>query len=184
MVYVAYMDKNTILKIDGQTNEIISTIDMENTLFDIVSDPVTHKLYASTKFADKVLVIGPESIATALPVITVATPPAVLGTIRVHGQDTTTSNAILDINGKKLTIDVDTLDGGDLAIQIPRAMLDAKSGDGVDSQFQLLIDGTQVEYDEALSSDYTREITVFVPQGSQKLEVIGTTAIPEFGLLP
>lgn len=184
MVYVAYMDKNTILKIDGQTNEIISTIDMENTLFDIVSDPVTHKLYASTKFADKVLVIGPESIATALPVITVATPPAVLGTIRVHGQDTTTSNAILDINGKKLTIDVDTLDGGDLAIQIPRAMLDAKSGDGVDSRFQLLIDGRQIEYEEALSSDDAREITVFVPQGSQKLEVIGTTAIPEFALLP
>jgi YVTN family beta-propeller protein len=181
MIYLSYMDRNTILKIDGQTNEIISTIEVDNTLFDIVADPVTHTLYASTKFADKVLVIGPESMASTLEVITIDTPMAVLGNIRVHGQDTAASNAILEIVNKRLKIDVDTRDGGDISIQIPRIMLDAKSGDGiVDSQFQVFIDGRQVEYDETLSSEDLREITVFVPQGSQKLEVIGTIVVPEF----
>lgn len=181
MIYTSFMEGEIILKINGQTNEIISTIDMENTLWDIVADPVTHRLYASTKFADKVLVIGPESMTTTLEVITLDTPMAALGTIMVHGQDTAASNAILEIINKRLTIDVDTRDGGDIAIQIPRAMLDAKSGDGVeDSQFQVFIDRRRVEYEETLSSDDAREITIFVPQGSQKLEVIGTIVIPEF----
>ncbi len=181
MVYVSYMGRNTILKIDGQTNEIISTIEMDNTLFDIVSDPVIHTLYASTKFADKVLVIGPESMATTLEVITLDTPMAALGSIKFHGQDTAASHAVLEIVNKRLTIDVDTRDGGDISIQILRAMLDAKSDDGVeDSQFQVVIDGRAGEYEETLSSDDIREITVFVPQGSQKLEVIGTIVVPEF----
>ncbi len=180
MIYTSYMEGETILKINGQSNEIISTIDMENTLWDIVADPVTHRLYAWTKFADKVLVIGPESMTTTLVVITLDTPMAALGTIMVHGQDTAASTAILEIVSKKLTIDVVTQDGGDVSIQIPRAMLDAKSGEA-DSRFQVLIDGRPVEYEETrLSSDDVREITAFVPQGSQKLEVIGTIVIPEF----
>lgn len=174
------MDRNTILKINGQTNEIISTINMDNTLFDIVVDPATHTLYASTKFADKVLVIGPESMATMLEVITLDAPMAALGNIMVHGQDTAASNAILEIVNKRLTIDVNTQDGGDISIQISRVMLDTLSGDDLDSQFQERIDGRQVEYEETLSSDDVREITVFVPQGSQKLDVIGNIVVPEF----
>jgi YVTN family beta-propeller protein len=176
MIYTSYMDRNAILKINGQTNEIISTIDMENTLFDVVVDPATHTLYASTKFANKVLVIGPESMAITLPVITLDTPTAVLGTIRVHGQDTTTSDAILDIVGKKLTVNVNTTDGGDITIQIPRTMLDAKSGEE-DTQFRVLVDGRPAEYEEISSGEEFREISVFVLQGSNSIDVIGTEAV-------
>jgi hypothetical protein len=154
---------------------------MENTLFDTVVDPSAHNLYASTKFANKVLVIGPESMATTLSVITLDTPTAVLGTIRVHGQDTTASDAVLDIVGKKLTVNVNTTDGGDITIQIPRTMLDAKSGEA-DTQFQVLVDGRPAEYEETSSAEEFREISVFVPQGSNSIDVIGTEAVSGFAL--
>ncbi|AIF85551.1 hypothetical protein NTE_03523 [Candidatus Nitrososphaera evergladensis SR1] len=179
MLYASYMDKNSIIKIDSKTNEIISTIDMNDTVFDMVTDPATHNLYASTKFADKVLVIGPEAMATSLPVVTFETPVIVPGDIRVHGEDVTASDPMLHVVDKSLTMEVQSADGGDISIQIPRSMLDAQS-EGADSKFQVLIDGKPVEYQQTASSSDSREITMFVPQGTHALTVTGTKAVIGF----
>jgi YVTN family beta-propeller protein len=62
MIYTSYMEQDKILKIDGNTNTILTTIDMMGIIpQDIVVDSAkTHKVFVSTKFADKILVIGPE----------------------------------------------------------------------------------------------------------------------------
>jgi len=72
MVYTSYMEQDKILKIDGNTNTILTTIDMMGIIpQDMVVDSAkTNKVFVSTKFADKILVIGPESLSIDLPVRT------------------------------------------------------------------------------------------------------------------
>jgi DNA-binding beta-propeller fold protein YncE len=181
IIYTSYLNQDKILKISGETREIISTLEMgSGTIpFDIAVDPESHKLYASIKDQDAVVVMGPQSMAATLSVITADTPSAVLGAIHVHGQDVMASNVMVDINKKSLTVDVATGDGGDLTLQIPRSILDAKDADR-DTTFQVLIDGKAMDYEDTSNSEL-REITVFIPQGAKLLEIMGTKVIPEFG---
>lgn len=95
-IYASYMDQPKIVKIDGKTNTIVNTIDMtvgggggtEMIPQDIVSDPSSHTIYVSTKYANNVFVIGPNAVSTTLPVIAKDTPAAeVIGIIAAHGLD-------------------------------------------------------------------------------------------------
>jgi predicted secreted protein with PEFG-CTERM motif len=59
-------------------------------------------------------------------------------------------------------------------------VLDAKSGTN-DSPFAVLIDGEEVQdFVDSPSAD-TRDVTITVPAGSEKIEIIGTQIVPEFG---
>ena len=125
MIYASYMDQPKIVKIDGRTNTIVNTIDMiglggggaeaEMILQDIVSDPISHTLYVSTKYANNIFVIGPNAVSTTLPVIAKDTPAAkVIGVITVHGLDVQVSEPFADIKTKSITMNVSSPDGGDL----------------------------------------------------------------------
>jgi YVTN family beta-propeller protein len=179
MIYTSYMEQDKVLKIDGRTNSILSTIEMGVVPQDLAVDSKTHKVYASAKFQDKIFVLGPRSTALSIPIVTLDTPTAVVGLIRVHGQDVQVSEPFLDISKKSIVMNVSSPDGGDLTMNIPRAVLDAKQpneeGGGViqqntsiantttntanDSNFRVLIDGKQVSYSEDREAEESTDNT-------------------------
>jgi DNA-binding beta-propeller fold protein YncE len=182
MIYASYFNQDKILKIDGRTKEIISTIEMGPGAipFDIIVDPESHKLYASIKGRDSVMVMGPRSISSMLTVSTIDSPHAVLGAVHAHGQDVEVSDLFIDLDKMSLEMKVSTGDGGDLTLEVPRFLMDAKDASGQDSGFQVLLDGRTVDHED-VSNDDIREITVFVPRGATNLEIVGTSVIPELG---
>jgi YVTN family beta-propeller protein len=179
MIYTSYMEQDKILKIDGRTNSILSTIETGLVPQDLAVDSKTHKVYASAKFQDKIFVLGPRSTALSIPVVTLDTPTAVVGFIRIHGQDVQASEPFLDIREKSIIMNVSSPDGGDLTMNIPRAVLDAKQpseqGGAIvqqntsaantttitanDSNFRVLIDGKQVSYSEDREAGPSTAIT-------------------------
>ncbi|MGA7369076.1 MAG: hypothetical protein WBX01_08100 [Nitrososphaeraceae archaeon] len=191
MIYTSYMDQDKILKIDGRTNTILTVIDMMGIIpQDLVVDSTkTHKVYASTKFEDKIFVIGPKSLSFELPVITTDAPTTVLGFIQGHGQDVEASEPFLNLSNNSITMNLQTVDGGQLTLAIPREILDAKQPNGTDFDYIVHVDGSPVEHQEITTDvedinveipsaiQQSRQISFLVPPGSTSLEIIGTEAL-------
>ncbi len=92
----------------------------------------------------------------------------------------TVSGATLDTASKALVVNIQANSDGQITLNIPRSVLDAKSGTD-DSVFAVLIDGEQVQqFTESPSTD-TRTITIPFQMASEKIEIIGTQIVPEFG---
>jgi len=95
----------------------------------------------------------------------------------------TSIDGFLNTESKSLTLElVGSSDLVPLVIVLPRYLLDAKTGD-VDSDFIVLIDGKQVEYEEIDTSDTFRQLSIISPVShhNMQIEIIGTTVVPEFG---
>lgn len=182
-VYVSFVDIAGIAKIDASKNQIETVIETDSTPQDLVLNPQSHKVYASMQGTDLIISVGPQSISTTLPVITVERPYATVGLVDVHSQDVQVSNLSLEIGGKTLTMDVSSPDGGDVTMKIPRGMIDSQQN-GSDTPFQVMIDGKSGKMDQVSADSNSREISVFVPKDAKSMTVVGTTAIPEFGALP
>jgi YVTN family beta-propeller protein len=202
-IYVSFHDVDKIVKIDGNNNEIETVLELDGrTPNDIAVDPLSHKLYASIKFSNDLFVIGPESYAFSVPVVTQKPPILFVYHLIVHSQDVQilnpilmdtpdnndnlTSAAILDSENKSLSMHVTSFDGGDLQIKMPKAILDAITEGG--ENITVLIDGVKTEFTEIPSDltdqqqqqqqqlpqkDTSREISVFIPKGDKKVEIIG-----------
>ncbi|HET8793451.1 MAG TPA: hypothetical protein VFM31_06640, partial [Nitrososphaeraceae archaeon] len=71
-IYVSFHDIDKIIKINGgNKNEIETVIYLDHRIpNDIAIDPISHKLYASIKFSNNILVMGPKSYAINVPVLT------------------------------------------------------------------------------------------------------------------
>jgi hypothetical protein len=144
-------------------------------------DPNTHKFYASLKSANEILILGPQSVSMTLPVLTLETPSAFLDLILFHGQDVTASNAFVNTVSNTLVMDLQTEDGGKVALHIPRGVLDAKKNDGSDTRFEIRVDGTVVSYDETKPDQYTRVLSLQIPRNAQSLSVSGTISAQNTG---
>ena len=182
-VYFSFLDKQDIVKVNGETNEVETVIEMDAVPWDLVADPITHRVYASTKFGDYVIAVGPQSISESFPVVTLNNPAAILGTIRAHSQDVMVSEPVLNITTRTLSMQVNTEDGGELTLELPRYLIDSGQQNN-DTQFQVTIDGNPAQYEEgelitsAEDGTQFRQITVFVPAGSTRLDVVGTQIVP------
>jgi hypothetical protein len=208
-IYVSFDDQDKIVKINGDNNEIETVIELEDRIpNDMVIDSVSHKLYASIEFSDNILVMGPESYALSMPVVTQEPPILFVDNIIVHGQDVKPVNpvligiendiynltkfAFLNSENKSLTLEVNSEDGGNLQIKIPKTILDSISevGNVTDSKLIVLVDGIETEFKETIApssrtvmidergqeqqqQDISREISVFIPKGDKKIEIIG-----------
>ncbi len=184
-VYFSSVGGQNIVKVNGKTNEIETVIQMGAVPSYLLADSTTHKIYVSSNLSDKIVAIGPQSVSTSLPVITVEAPSGVVGSISVHGQDVVSSEPYVSVGNKTLTISVNTQDGGNLTLTLPRQMIDSLKGT-TDAQFRVMIDGKATKYQEgqpivAEDGSQSREITVFIPKGSARLEIVGTQVVPEFG---
>jgi len=90
------------------------------------------------------------------------------------------TGATLDHASKTLVVNIQADNDGEITLKIPRSVLDAKSGTN-DSPFAVLIDGEEVQdFVESPSAD-TRDVTITFSAGSEKIEIIGTQIVPEFG---
>ena len=212
-VYVSFHDIDKIVKIDGNNNDIETVIQLDGRIpNDIVVDPTSHKLYASIKYSNNLWVMGPETYAISIPVVTKEPPILYVDNILVHGQDVQilspvsmdsvaaavatssvgenniispylTPFAILDSENKSLTMHVTSPDGGNLQIKIPKTILDSMieieeegKGNVTGSKFTVLIDGVKTKFEEIKQQqqkDTTKEISLFIPKGDKKIEIIG-----------
>jgi DNA-binding beta-propeller fold protein YncE len=95
-----------------------------------------------------------------------------------------TSAAILNSENKSLSMQVTSSDGGNLQIRMPKTILDPLT-EGIenvtDSKFIVLINGAETNFeeipvrtiDQQEQIESIREISVFIPQGDQKVEILG-----------
>ena len=90
------------------------------------------------------------------------------------------TGATLNPASKTLVVNMQADNDGEITLKIPRSVLDAKSGTN-DSPFAVLIDGEEVQdFTDSPSAD-TRDVTITFSAGSEKIEIIGTQIVPEFG---
>jgi len=93
----------------------------------------------------------------------------------------TVKNITIDVPSISLIVSVNSTSDGTITLQIPRALVDAKTNSGQDDAFIILIDGAEVKpQSESSNSDY-RNLTIQFYQGDQDIEIIGTQIVPEFG---
>jgi hypothetical protein len=90
------------------------------------------------------------------------------------------SNATLDTSIKKLTIHfVDDNFAKGVLLVLPRQLIDAKS-DTIDSNFIVLLDGENANYDELINNSTSRVLLIPGASGDHVLEIMGTSVAPEF----
>jgi predicted secreted protein with PEFG-CTERM motif len=90
------------------------------------------------------------------------------------------------IPDKSLIIQIETTSDGELTITLPRGLIDARLGpdgrSGEDTNFFVLVDGAEVDFDETTTSS-DRTLTIPFEDGATEIEIIGTFVIPEFGTM-
>jgi predicted secreted protein with PEFG-CTERM motif len=77
---------------------------------------------------------------------------------------------------------IDAESDGSISLMIPRNVLDSLSN-GRDSDFIVLVDGEEADFEEIDSDDATRTLDITFSEGSTQIEIIGTWAVPEFGTM-
>ncbi|MGI0046764.1 MAG: PEFG-CTERM sorting domain-containing protein [Nitrosotalea sp.] len=91
------------------------------------------------------------------------------------------NNITIDPQSISLVVSINSTSDGSITLQIPRALIDAKTSSGQDDTFIILIDGAEVKpQSESANGDY-RTLTILFLQGDQDIEIIGTQIVPEFG---
>ena len=86
-----------------------------------------------------------------------------------------------DEDAKSLILQIDSISNGTLAIKLPREVIDARFGDG-DDDFFVVVDGQEVAFDETKSGN-ERTLSIDYPAGTEEIEIIGTSVVPEFGAI-
>lgn len=78
-----------------------------------------------------------------------------------------------------LVISINSTGDGNLVVDLPRSLIDAKAGSG-DDQFIVLVDDTYSSFHET-KTDTDRTLAIPFAGGSERIEIIGTQVVPEFG---
>ena len=97
----------------------------------------------------------------------------------------------IDLNENDLSLDIEinTDSNGSLNIEIPRNSLDSVDENGFDNDFIILIYSSgkehpaQADYNELENTDQVRSLYVPLKDGDNKIQIIGTHVVPEFGTI-
>ncbi len=92
----------------------------------------------------------------------------------------TATGATLSMSSKTLTVSLQATSNGQITLQIPRSVLDAKSGVN-DGSFFVLVDGEEKDNFTDTPSADTRTLTIPFSIGAEQIQIIGTQIVPEFG---
>ena len=91
-----------------------------------------------------------------------------------------------DVSAKSLMVTIETTSDGEVKLMIPREVIDARNGpdgkSGDDVDFFVLVDGSEVDFDETTTAS-DRTLTIPFEDGTSQIEIIGTWVIPEFGAM-
>lgn len=92
---------------------------------------------------------------------------------------------ILDINmdaqSKTMKISIQSTSNGNMTIDLPRILMDAKEN-GSDTHYVVLANNHGANFKDLVTTDY-RELTIQFLNGTNTIEIIGTQVAPEFGPL-
>lgn len=91
------------------------------------------------------------------------------------------TSMIADGNSNSVIIELDTTAPGEITVILPRDVIDSTAGDE-DDDFFVLVDNEESLFEEKNTSN-DRTLTIAFPAGTQKIEIVGTFAIPEFGTI-
>ena len=91
-------------------------------------------------------------------------------------------NIVPNVEENSLIIYIDATEDGSLTLTIPKSILKAIGEDGEDTDFFVLVDLEQADFDETISPT-GRVLTIAFPAGAEEIEIIGTWVIPEFGAI-
>jgi predicted secreted protein with PEFG-CTERM motif len=91
------------------------------------------------------------------------------------------TSMIADGNTNSIIIELDSTASGQITIILPRDVIDSKAGNN-DDDFFVLVDAEESTFEETKTPS-DRTVTVEFPAGTEKIEIIGTFAIPEFGTI-
>lgn len=92
----------------------------------------------------------------------------------------TVSDMSVDTQNLSLVVSIQTTGDGTLTLTLPRELIDAKTN-GQDDQFFVLADGQNTSFQESQATGTERTLTIPFTDGTEKIEVIGTQVVPEFG---
>jgi predicted secreted protein with PEFG-CTERM motif len=87
----------------------------------------------------------------------------------------------IDPQSISLIVSLNSTTDGTIILQIPRSLIDAKTSNGQDDSFIVLIDGAEVKPSGEGTNNSFRTLTIQFMQGDQDIEIIGTQIVPEFG---
>ena len=105
---------------------------------------------------------------------------------------TITTGEVTDIQVDKdnysLVVDFNIDTAGKLVLSLPRDSFDAKTTEGIDDVFIVLItnvsgDTFEIEYEEIQTNSESRTIKIPFVEGDYRIQLIGTYVIPEFGTI-
>lgn len=88
-----------------------------------------------------------------------------------------------DVENKSLIIMIDATDDGSLIITIPRTILESIDADGEDVDVFILVDDEEANDVDMTATPTDRTFTIPFSVGNEKIEIIGTWVIPEFGVI-
>jgi predicted secreted protein with PEFG-CTERM motif len=92
-----------------------------------------------------------------------------------------------DVAAKSIIIELETTADGQVKLVLPRGIIDSKSGPdgktGDDTEFFVLVDGEEVDFEEGTATENDRTLTIEFEEGATQIEIIGTFVIPEFGTI-
>jgi hypothetical protein len=93
---------------------------------------------------------------------------------------------VTSINGnnesRSVIVHMKTTDNGILSITLPRGLIDSLTN-GKDDKFFVVIDGQEEPFDETKTTSNDRTLSIPFSAGVQEIEIIGTKAVPEFGII-
>ncbi|MBI1828156.1 MAG: PEFG-CTERM sorting domain-containing protein [Thaumarchaeota archaeon] len=92
----------------------------------------------------------------------------------------TVLSGTLSVASKTLTVNIQANDDGQITLNIPRSVLDSKSGNN-DQSFVVLVDGEEKDTSTETTTSDTRTVTISFTAGVGEIEIIGTQIVPEFG---
>jgi len=95
----------------------------------------------------------------------------------------TVKDMLVDPEIFALIVIIESTGDGSLTLDLPRESIDAKKSDGSDDIFIITIDDMEVSYEELITNEKTRTITIQFEEGDSDIIVIGTQIIPEFGTI-
>jgi hypothetical protein len=82
-----------------------------------------------------------------------------------------------------LIVELDAKNQGVIHLQIPRLLLDAKKSSNIDESFIVLVNDDEISSaHEGVNDPNYRSIDIPITNGDSKIEIIGTTVIPEFSI--
>jgi predicted secreted protein with PEFG-CTERM motif len=92
----------------------------------------------------------------------------------------------MTIHGENQTLGItlNSMSNGTLALRLPREVIDSQTAEGSDADFAAFIDNAEYqEPGEIEPAADTRTLLIGFPAGSGSIDVIGTSAIPEFSTI-